>query len=88
MNGRTSWVPVKGLTKSPCHPDWMFGVTNFYGTRDALTGAKIHSFDAVLWNRTLRLTVSAESYKAAQRGEIEGGREGCLKMGLPPDVMV
>lgn len=83
-----TWVPVKRLTGSPCHYDWMLGSTKFSGVTDFLTGKTLVRSAPVFWNRTLKRNVAVSSYRAAVAGGDAEALRRCSEIGLPPDIRV
>ena len=83
----SSWFPVKTLTKSACHFDWMMGATKFPRVKDFLNPMKvITKFETIFWNRTLNASISLSTYEEAKRNPVLGKK--CLELGLPLDIRV
>lgn len=89
FGNKSSWFPLKSLTSSPCHFDWMLGSTKFFGTRDALVPTRIiPPMATVFWNRTLRANVSLKTYEEIRKTRDPVLVRKCEEMGLPLDARV
>lgn len=85
----SSWFPVKRFTKSPCHFDWMMGVTKYSNVRDYLKPTRIISrMETVFWNRTLDANISVETYREARASKDPELLKKMEEIGLPLDIQV
>ena len=85
----SSWFPLKNFTRSPCHFDWMLGVTRFRGVRDFLDPMRtIRPNETVLWNRTLDANISLDTYRRVRASRDPDAVGKCRRLGLPLDARV
>ncbi len=89
FGNRSSWFPVKGLTASGCHFDWMMGITKFKGVKDFLMpGKTIPVMETVFWNRTLGANIALSTYNEVRSTKDPELVKRCEEIGLPLDLKI
>jgi len=84
----SSWFHLSNFTKIGCDFQWMFGVNQWNGLKDFVTGVPIKKFESVFWNRKLNANVSLNEYNKFKDSNDENVIKKMKLLGLPKDIKV